>query len=135
MVTLTRQKQKVVDQTVLQDLVPLNSLTDARFREISADFKIENIGAGQFLFSAGECDNRSTYLLEGEINFIDANGRVTGRVSAGMEPSLDPLANQHPRLVFVPQRIGRVAGEIQHRSHRSGHVRRVAMAIHVFNVD
>ena len=52
MVTLTRQKQKVVDQTVLQDLVPLNSLTDARFREISADFKIENIGAGQFLFSA-----------------------------------------------------------------------------------
>jgi CRP-like cAMP-binding protein len=99
MVILKQQKLKVVDRAVLQDLVPLNSLTDTRFREISGNFKVENIGAGQFLFGAGECDNRSVYLLDGEINFIDANGRVTGIVSAGMEPARYPLANQQPRLV------------------------------------
>jgi CRP-like cAMP-binding protein/rhodanese-related sulfurtransferase len=99
MVTLKRQTPYVVDHTVLQDLVPLNSLTDTRFMEISRGFKVENICAGRFLFGAGECDNRSLYLLDGEVNFIDANGRVTGIVSAGMEPARYPLANQQPRLV------------------------------------
>jgi len=99
MVTLKRQKPKLADHTVLRDLVPLNSLTDTRLREISGDFKVENIGAGLFLFGAGEYDNRSIYLLDGEVNFIDANGRVTGCVSAGSEPARYPLANQQPRLV------------------------------------
>ena len=84
---------------MLRDLVPLNSLTDARFREISTDIHTETIGAGRFLFGAGDCDNRSIYLLDGEVNFIDANGRVTGIVSAGTEPARHPLANQQPRLV------------------------------------
>lgn len=84
---------------MLRDLVPLNSLTDARFREISTDIHTETIGVGRFLFGAGDCDNRSIYLLDGEVNFIDANGRVTGIVSAGTEPARHPLANQQPRLV------------------------------------
>ena len=99
MIKLNRKKPDVLDIKLLQDLVPLNSLTDARFREISGNFSLENIGAGRFLFSAGDYDNRSVYLLEGEVNFIDANGRVTGVVTAGTEPARYPLANQQPRLV------------------------------------
>ena len=91
--------QDGMDPTVLQDLVPLNSLTDARFKEISTDIRIETISAGQFLFGAGDCDNRSIYLLDGEVNFIDANGRLTGLVCAGTEPARYPIANQQPRLV------------------------------------
>jgi rhodanese-related sulfurtransferase len=92
-------QQDGMDSTMLQDLVPLNSLTDAHFREISTDIHTETIGAGRFLFGTGDCDNRSIYLLDGEVNFIDANGRVTGIVSAGTEPARHPLANQQPRLV------------------------------------
>jgi len=99
MSTLNQQKPGKTDSTMLQDLVPLNSLTDARFREISTDIHTETIGAGRFLFGAGDCDSRSIYLLDGEVNFIDANGRVTGIVSAGTEPARHPLANQQPRLV------------------------------------
>jgi len=99
MSTLNQQKPGNTDATMLQDLVPLNSLTDARFREISTEICTETIGAGRFLFGAGDCDNRSIYLLDGEVNFIDANGRVTGIVSAGTEPARHPLANQQPRLV------------------------------------
>ena len=99
MSTLNQQKPGNTDSTMLRDLVPLNSLTDARFREISTDIHTETIGAGRFLFGAGDCDNRSIYLLDGEVNFIDANGRVTGIVSAGTEPARHPLANQQPRLV------------------------------------
>lgn len=88
-----------MDPTRLQDLVPLNSLTDERFREISANIRTETIGAGRFLFGAGDCDNRSIYLLDGEVNFIDANGRLTGLVCAGTEPARYAIANQQPRLV------------------------------------
>ena len=99
MATLKQQIPNIVDNTILQDLVPLNSLSDARFREITGDFKFETISAGQFLFSAGDNDNRTIYLLDGEINFIDANGRLTGLVTADTEPARYPLANQQPRLV------------------------------------
>jgi CRP-like cAMP-binding protein len=99
MSTLNQEKPGGMDATMLQDLVPLNSLTDARFREISTEIRTETIGAGRFLFGAGDCDNRSIYLLDGEVNFIDANGRVTGIVSAGTDPARHPLANQQPRLV------------------------------------
>ena len=99
MATLKQQIPNIVDNTILQDLVPLNSLSDARFREISGDFKFETISAGKFLFSAGDNDNRSIYLLDGEVNFIDANGRLTGLVAADTEPARYPLANQQPRLV------------------------------------
>ncbi|NOR41416.1 MAG: cyclic nucleotide-binding domain-containing protein [Gammaproteobacteria bacterium] len=88
-----------MDSARLQDMVPLNSLTDERFREIATDIRTETIGAGRFLFGAGDCDNRSIYLLDGEVNFIDANGRLTGLVSAGTEPARYPIANQQPRLV------------------------------------
>jgi len=92
-------QQNGMDPTRLQDLVPLNSLTDERFREISANIRTETIGAGRFLFGAGDCDNRSIYLLDGEVNFIDANGRLTGLVCAGSEPARYAIANQQPRLV------------------------------------
>ena len=88
-----------MDSRVLQDLVPLNALTNARFKEISPEIHTETIGAGQFLFGAGDCDNRSIYLLDGEVNFIDANGRLTGLVSADTEPARYPIASQQPRLV------------------------------------
>ncbi|HYQ71995.1 MAG TPA: cyclic nucleotide-binding domain-containing protein, partial [Gammaproteobacteria bacterium] len=43
-------------------------------------------------------DNKSIYLLDGVINFIDASGRVTGVVSAGTTPARYPIANQQPRI-------------------------------------
>ena len=99
MSTLNQHKPGSTNTSMLQDLVPLNSLTAARFQEISTEIHTETIGAGRFLFGAGDYDNRSIYLLDGEVNFIDANGRVTGIVSAGTDPARHPLANQQPRLV------------------------------------
>jgi len=36
--------------------------------------------------------------VDGVINFIDANGRVTGVLSAGTTPARYPIANQQPRI-------------------------------------
>jgi len=86
-------------QDVFRDLVPLNSLSEEHFREISKHLVVQDVSAGRYLFSAGDQDNRSVYLLDGEVNFVDASGRVSGVVMAGTDPARYPLANQQPRLV------------------------------------
>ena len=93
------QDKKFSGQEILRDLIPLNSLTESRYNEIISSLTIEDITAGSYLFSEGDRDNRSIYLLDGVVNFIDSSGKVTGAISAGTDPARSPLANQQPRLV------------------------------------
>lgn len=99
MVTAAGSSRQPGEREILRDLIPLNSLSEEHFREIAKNLAIEDIGPGRYLFGAGDVDNRSVYLLDGEVNFVDASGRVTGVVSAGTDPARYPLANQQPRLV------------------------------------
>jgi CRP-like cAMP-binding protein len=96
--THEQQEAQISGRDILRDLIPLNGLTEDRYREISGSLAIEDISAGSYLFGEGDRDNRSIYLLDGVINFIDANGRVTGVVSAGTTPARYPIANQQPRI-------------------------------------
>ena len=98
MKTHERQESQSSGKDILRDLIPLNGLTEDRYREISGSLAIEDISAGSYLFGEGDRDNKSIYLLDGVINFIDANGRVTGVVSAGTTPARYPIANQQPRI-------------------------------------
>jgi CRP-like cAMP-binding protein len=96
--THKEQEKKYSGRDILRDLIPLNGLTEDRYREISGSLAIEDISAGSYLFGEGDRDNKSIYLLDGVINFIDASGRVTGVVSAGTTPARYPIANQQPRI-------------------------------------
>jgi hypothetical protein len=90
-----QEEKKFSGGDILRDLIPLNGLTEDRYREISGSLAIEDISAGSFLFSKGDRDNKSIYLLDGVVNFVDANGSVTGVLSAGTTPARYPIANQH----------------------------------------
>jgi CRP-like cAMP-binding protein len=90
--------KKFNGQEILRDLIPLNALGDDRYREVTTSLSIKDISAGSYLFGEGDRDNRSIYLLDGVVNFIDSNGKVTGVVSAGTDPARYPLANQQPRI-------------------------------------
>ena len=94
----TAPQKKFKGNEILRDLIPLNALTKSRFREVSGNLSIEDVSAGSYLFGEGDRDNRSIYLLDGVINFLDASGRVTGVVSAGTDPARYPIANQQPRI-------------------------------------
>jgi CRP-like cAMP-binding protein len=97
--TLKSTPSKVSDTAVFRDLVPLNSLSEEQFQEVSKNITVEDVSAGRYLFGEGDQDNRSIYLLDGEVNFVDGSGRVSGVVIAGSDPARYPLANQQPRLV------------------------------------
>jgi CRP-like cAMP-binding protein/rhodanese-related sulfurtransferase len=93
------QSKKFSGQEILRDLIPLNSLTENRYKEIIGSLTIGDVAAGSYLFGEGDRDNRSVYLLDGVVNFIDSGGKVTGVVAAGTDPARYPLANQQPRLI------------------------------------
>ncbi len=90
-------KKITVDQVLLQELVPLNALSEARFKEVSGKILIEEVRTGDYLFRKGDRDNQSIYLLEGKINLIDGFRKVTSEVEAGTDISRYPIANQQPR--------------------------------------
>ncbi len=92
-------QKKFSGNEILQDLIPLNALSKDRFKEVTGSLSIEDVSAGSYLFGEGDRDNRSIYLLDGVISFIDASGRVTGVVSAGTDPARYPIANQQPRII------------------------------------
>ena len=93
------QSKKFSGQEILRDLIPLNSLSENRYKEIISSLTIGDVAAGSYLFGEGDRDNRSVYLLDGVVNFIDSGGKVTGVIAAGTDPARYPLANQQPRLI------------------------------------
>ena len=81
----------------LQELVPLNALSDTSFKDISRKIVIEEVRSGNYLFRKGDHDNQSVYLLDGKIDLIDGKRRITGGLEAGTDSSRYPVANQQPR--------------------------------------
>jgi len=81
----------------LQELVPLNALSEASFTEIAPKIVIEEVRSGHYLFRQGDHDNQSVYLLDGKVDLIDGHRKVTGKVESGTDISRYPLANQQPR--------------------------------------
>jgi formylglycine-generating enzyme required for sulfatase activity/CRP-like cAMP-binding protein len=83
----------------LQELVPLNALSETSFTEIARKIVIEEVRSGHYLFRKGDHDNQSVYLLDGKIDLIDGHRKVTGEVEAGSDISRYPVANQQPRTL------------------------------------
>ncbi len=95
----SKHSKDTLESGALRDLIPLNSLSDKHFGEVSANLSVTTVNTGDYLFGAGDTDNRSVYLLDGEISFLDTSGCVTGVVTDGTEPARYPLANRQPRMV------------------------------------
>ena len=83
----------------LQELVPLNELSESSFKEIAPKIVIEEVRSGHYLFRKGDHDNQSVYLLDGKIDLIDGRKKVTGEVEAGTDISRYAVANQQPRTL------------------------------------
>ena len=64
---------KRADKKYLQDLVPLNALSESRFVQVARKIVIEEVRKGRYLFRKGNRDNESIYLLDGKINLIDGH--------------------------------------------------------------
>jgi CRP-like cAMP-binding protein len=82
--------------SLLKQKVPIQTLNEFSFQQIPDLVRIEKYPGGQQLFKAGDRDNTSIYLLDGEVELISEEGDHIA-VDAGSESARYPLSNLKPR--------------------------------------
>lgn len=80
----------------LRHFVPLAELSPDNFVELASKVKVEVLPASKKLFSRGDEDDFSYYLLEGELELFDADGNSTSFISNTKE-SRHPIDGNKPR--------------------------------------
>jgi CRP-like cAMP-binding protein len=88
--------QKPIDKAVLKTLVPANALNAENFEELSGKACVEEVPAGTVLFKQGDRDKQHVYVLEGEIELVDASGSKSA-VKSGTDIARHAMANHQPR--------------------------------------
>jgi len=83
------------DLDILKTLIPLNSLAAGNFRELVAQTVIEQLPAEHTLFTEGDKDGNTFYLLHGEMSLI--SGDEERIVVAGSDNARYALAHLKPR--------------------------------------
>ena len=84
------------DKEYLRKFIPLSELSNDNFNELVSKIMVEALPAGGKLFSKGDRDNFSYYLLKGEVVIIDADGRRS-ELTAESQQSYYPLEHNQPR--------------------------------------
>lgn len=85
-----------INKKLLQTFVPVNSLTANHLDQLLAKQDVAMVPRGETLFRIGDEDNTTIYLLSGEVELVDSQGRRTV-ISAGGIESWHPVEHFQPR--------------------------------------
>ncbi|MDX1455599.1 MAG: cyclic nucleotide-binding domain-containing protein [Gammaproteobacteria bacterium] len=91
---------KKVDREFLKTLTPLNGLKPENQVDIANKTEIQELGAGRYLFKEGDADDRTIYVVKGEVE-IRKGDNVVKTVKAGTPEAKHPVAPQNPRQFSV----------------------------------
>jgi len=80
-------------------LEPIASLKPEQVQELLADARVEKIAAGRYLFREGGLDDRSIYLLRGQVEIANPAGTSGHIITGGTQEACHPLADETPRQV------------------------------------
>ncbi len=84
------------DSQKLRHFVPLFEMSQDNLNELANKTSIETLAADKKLFSQGEQDNFTYYLLNGEVEFIDSDGNKSSLASKSKQCRY-PLEHHQPR--------------------------------------
>lgn len=86
----------MLDKKLLQTFVPVNALAAERLDDLVENLEVEVLCAGQTIFQMGDEDNRTVYLLSGDVELMSVGGERSV-ISAGEINSWHPLDHNQPR--------------------------------------
>jgi CRP-like cAMP-binding protein len=92
-----------VDKSVLQTLVPLNSLNPDNLLELANKTVVESIAAGRYLFKKGDSEKQHIYLLSGSVDLMQ-DKEVVKTINKKSPELKQPLAHAHPRQLSARTR-------------------------------
>jgi CRP-like cAMP-binding protein len=84
-------------KSLLKSLIPINSLTPSNFHELTANTLIETLSAGTRLFTQGDRDWQTIYLLTGEVTLSSTDDVNVRTVVGGTDAARYALAQLNPR--------------------------------------
>ena len=84
------------DSEKLRYFVPLSEISSDNFGELVKNINVEVLPASKKLFSRGDEDNFTYYLLNGELDIIDADGNTTSLTSKSKQCRF-PIEHNQPR--------------------------------------
>ena len=97
------QARKHVDKAVLKTLVPAQSLNAENLQELAGKALVEEVSAGRVLFKKGDLDRKAIYVLSGEVELIDDNGKASV-IRGGSPEARHAIGNQQPRQLTAKAR-------------------------------
>lgn len=93
---MTIRVNNVVSNETLQNFVPVDSMGADCIDRLNEDLEVEVVCQGQAIFSAGDNDHLTIYLLSGVVALADLYGATT-LIEAGSLESWHPLDHYQPR--------------------------------------
>lgn len=84
------------DSKKLRYFVPLSEISPSNFNELVKNIIIESLPSGEKIFNRGDQDNHTYYLLNGEVEIIDAEGKKSV-LSSKSKQCRFPLEHKRPR--------------------------------------
>lgn len=106
---------ELVDKVLLKTFVPPSALNSDNFQELAGKTFIEEIAAGRTIFKQGDTDNKTIYLVDGEVVLSNDSGEATS-VTSGTQAGHHPLANFQPRrhtaVAKTPCKITRIDSDL-----------------------
>ncbi|MEM7206858.1 MAG: cyclic nucleotide-binding domain-containing protein [Pseudomonadota bacterium] len=90
-----------ISKTVLANFTPLDALNPENLTEIAAKLETHSIPASKIVFRHGDSLKQHFYLLEGEVEMIDADNNVVGTVEGGSSEARSALSLNNPQHVSV----------------------------------
>jgi CRP-like cAMP-binding protein len=86
----------MIDKALLQDLIPLNTMTEGNLQALVEHARTRAVAAGSVLFRQGDTDKSVYYLTEGDILLRSGDG-AERHVVAGSEDARYALSQLKPR--------------------------------------
>ncbi|QKT04834.1 cyclic nucleotide-binding domain-containing protein [Ectothiorhodospiraceae bacterium 2226] len=96
-------KPQRISQALARSLYPLSELTAENLSEVMDKAVLQEVQAGRILFKRGEGDNKSLYVLSGEV-VLAAEGVAPVLVAAGSRAARQPLDPHQPHRATATAR-------------------------------
>ncbi len=96
---LMQNRQSDIEAREAMKLEPIASLKPDQVQELLADARVEKIAAGRYLFRKGDLDDRSLYLLRGQVEIVTPPGASGRIITGGTKEACHPLVDETPRQV------------------------------------
>ncbi len=88
---------ETIDLAKFRTLVPISALRDHNLQRLHARARIFTANAAELIFPVGSRDSDSIYLLDGEIELVDADDTIHRTLSATSPDALHRVAHGAPR--------------------------------------